>query len=44
MGLFDKFRKGLRKTREEGLTAQIEDVMESYDEITDELLKSLKKS
>ena len=43
MGLFDKFRKGLRKTREEGLTAQIEDVMESYDEITDELFEELEE-
>lgn len=43
MGLFDKFRKGLRKTREEGITAQIEDVVDSYEEITDELYEELEE-
>ncbi len=43
MGLFDKFRKGLRKTREEGITKQIEEVVESYEEITDELFEELEE-
>lgn len=43
MGLFDKFRKGLRKTREEGMTAQMDEVMESYEEITDELFEELEE-
>lgn len=43
MGLFDKFRKGLKKTREEGITAQIEDVVDSYEEITDELYEELEE-
>ncbi|MCI6244562.1 MAG: signal recognition particle receptor subunit alpha, partial [Eubacterium sp.] len=43
MGLFDKFRKGLKKTREEGITAQIEEVVESYEEITDELFDEIEE-
>ena len=43
MGLFDKFRKGLKKTREEGITAQIEEIVESYEEITDELYDELEE-
>ena len=43
MGIFDKFFKGLKKTREEGITAQIDDVMESYDKITDELFEELEE-
>lgn len=43
MGLFDKFRKGLRKTREEGITARIEEVVESHEEITDELFEELEE-
>ena len=39
MGIFDKFFKGLKKTREEGITAQIDDVMDSYDKITEELFE-----
>ena len=27
MGIFDKFFKGLKKTREEGITAQLDEVM-----------------
>lgn len=27
MGIFSKFRKGLKKTRTEGITAQLDDVM-----------------
>lgn len=41
MGLFDKFFKGLKKTRDEGITAQMDEVIESYDEITDELFDEL---
>ena len=37
MGIFSKFRKGLKKTRTEGITAQLDDVMESHQEITDDL-------
>lgn len=43
MGLFDKFRKGLRKTRDEGMTAQMDEVIESYEEITDELFDELEE-
>ena len=43
MGLFDKLRKGLKKTRDEGLTAQVDEVIESYDEITDELFDELEE-
>ena len=43
MGIFDKFFKGLKKTREEGITAQIDDVMGSYDKITDELFEELEE-
>lgn len=43
MGLFDKFRKGLRKTRDEGITAQMDEVIESYEEITDELFDELEE-
>ena len=43
MGLFDKFRKGLKKTRDEGLTAQMDEVIESYEEITDELFDELEE-
>ena len=43
MGLFDKFRKGLRKTREQGITAQINEVVENYEEITDELYDELEE-
>ena len=43
MGIFDKFRKGLKKTRDEGLTAQVNEVIESYEEITDELFDELEE-
>jgi fused signal recognition particle receptor len=43
MGLFDKFRKGLKKTRDEGITAQMDEVIQSYDEITDELFEELEE-
>ena len=43
MGLFDKFRKGLQKTRNEGLTAQMDEVIETYDEICDELFEELEE-
>jgi len=43
MGLFDKFRKGLKKTRDEGITAQMDEVIESYEEITDELFDELEE-
>lgn len=43
MGIFSKFRKGLKKTRDEGITAQMDDVMESYEKITDELFDELEE-
>ena len=43
MGIFDKFFKGLKKTREEGITAQLDEVMESYDKISDELFEELEE-
>ena len=43
MGLFDKFRKGLKKTRTEGITAQIDEVIESYEKIDDELFEELEE-
>jgi fused signal recognition particle receptor len=43
MGLFDKFRKGLKKTRNEGITAQMDEVIDSYEEITDELYDELEE-
>lgn len=43
MGLFDKFRKGLKKTRDEGITAQMDEIIESYEEITDELFDELEE-
>ena len=43
MGLFDKFRKGLKKTRDEGITAQMDEVIESYEEITDDLFDELEE-
>ena len=43
MGLFDKFRKGLRKTRNEGMTRQMDMVIESHEKITDELFDELEE-
>ena len=43
MGLFDKFRKGLKKTRDEGITAQMDEVIQSYDKITDDLFDELEE-
>ena len=43
MGLFDKFRKGLRKTRNEGMTHQMDMVIESHEKITDELFDELEE-
>ena len=43
MGLFDKFRKGLKKTRDEGITAQMDEVIDTYDEICDELFDELEE-
>ena len=43
MGLFDKFFKGLKKTRDEGITAQMDEVIETYDEICDELFEELEE-
>ncbi|WP_297131537.1 signal recognition particle-docking protein FtsY [Eubacterium sp.] len=43
MGLFDKFRKGLRKTRDEGMVKQINETIESHEKITDELFDELEE-
>ena len=43
MGIFSFFKKGLKKTRDEGITAQMDQVMESYEEITDELFDELEE-
>ena len=43
MGLFDKFIKGLRKTRNEGMTRQMDMVIESHEKITDELFDELEE-
>ncbi len=43
MGLFDKFRKGLKKTRDEGITAQMDEVIQSYEKIDDELFEELEE-
>lgn len=43
MGLFSKFRKGLKKTRDEGITAKVDEVIETYDEICDDLFNELEE-
>ena len=43
MGLFSKFRKGLKKTRDEGITAKVDEVIETYDEICDDLFEELEE-
>ena len=43
MGIFSFFKKGLKKTRDEGITAQMDQVMESYEEISDELFDELEE-
>lgn len=43
MGIFSKFRKGLKKTREEGIMAQMDEVIDSYEEITDDLYDELEE-
>lgn len=43
MGIFSIFKKGLKKTRDEGITAQMDEVMESYEEISDELFDELEE-
>lgn len=43
MGLFSKFRKGLKKTRDEGITVKVDEVIETYDEICDDLFYELEE-
>ncbi len=43
MGIFSMFKKGLKKTRDEGITAQMDQVIDSYEEITDELFDELEE-
>lgn len=43
MGIFSKFRKGLKKTRDEGITAQLDEVIESHETISDDLFDELEE-
>ncbi len=43
MGLFDKIKQGLNKTREQGMTAQLNDVLEDHEKITDDLYDELEE-
>ncbi len=43
MGIFDVFKRGLKKTRDEGITAQMDEVIASYEEITDDLFDELEE-
>lgn len=43
MGIFSILKKGLKKTRDEGITAQMDEVMDNYDKITDELFDELEE-
>ena len=43
MSIFSMFKKGLKKTRDEGITAQMNEVMDSYEKITDELFDELEE-
>lgn len=43
MGIFSIFKKGLKKTRDEGITAQMDEVIESHEKITDELFDELEE-
>ncbi len=43
MGIFSKLRKSLKKTRTEGITDKLDDVMESHQEITDDLYDELEE-
>lgn len=43
MGIFSMFKKGLKKTRDEGITAQMNEVIDSYEEITDDLFDELEE-
>ncbi len=43
MSIFDKFKKGLKKTRDEGITAQMDEALQEYDKISDELYDELEE-
>ena len=43
MGIFSVFKRGLKKTRDEGITAQIDEVVESYEKITPEFFDELEE-
>ena len=43
MGIFSIFKKGLKKTRDEGITAQLDEVMDSYEKITPEFFDDLEE-
>lgn len=43
MGIFSIFKKGLKKTRDEGITAQLDEVMDSYEKLHRSFLMTLRK-
>ncbi len=43
MGIFSVFKRGLKKTRDEGITAQIDEVVDSYEKITPEFFDDLEE-
>ena len=43
MGLFSKLKKKKKKTRDEGITAKVDEVIETYDEICDDLFDELEE-
>lgn len=43
MGIFSVFKKGLKKTRDEGITAQIDEALDSYEEINDDFFDELEE-
>lgn len=43
MGIFSVFKRGLKKTRDEGITAQLDEVVDSYEKITPEFFDDLEE-
>ena len=43
MGIFSVFKRGLKKTRDEGITAQLDEVVDSYEKITPEFFDNLEE-
>ena len=44
MGIFSVFKRGLKKTRDEGITAQLDEVVDSYEKITLKFFQSIYKA